>query len=279
MKIILGEGADAITFEEFAVKGWVFSDLVDWFGQTDDKVPVVEKPQSHGAFEVTKALRSSRAISYSAFYLGDSIAEIESAADDLAAIGAEGPTTMRVIADSGDTQRRVSVMVSKVVDHKGDPTGEVSVELVARDSRRYAAAVSTDITGPPVAGQGIVWPLVWPLVWPAGGSDGRVVLENMGKAPTLPVFTLSGGFTSALITCVETGQRVGFDRPLPVGSVVVIDVAAKTATIDGVSDVSRWMRFREWPVIPKQSSRAFQFDVVGPVGSPTLKGEVRSAWW
>lgn len=279
MKIILGEGVDAIEFLDFAVGGWVFWELVDWFGQVDDKVPVVERPQGHGAFPVAKSLRSSRAISYSAVYLAETVAEVEAAWDDLAAVGAEGPTLMRVVADSGDTQRVVSVMVSRVKDHNGDPTGEVAVDAIARDSRRYSVAQGLDVTGPPVEGQGIVWPLVWPLVWPADGSDGRIVLENLGKAPTFPTFTLTGGFDSATITCVETGQRIGFDRPVPVGSSVVIDVVTRTARIDGQSDVSRWLRFREWPMIPKESTRSFQFDVVAPVGSPTLTGEVRSAWW
>ena len=270
---------DTVTFSDFALSGWVFEGLKDWFGQTDDKMGVTERPQAHGAFQVSKSLRSSRAISFTANYLGESQAEVENAVDQLAAIGAEGPVTIIVDAANGPTSRLVSVETSAVEDVlTGEITGTVSVDMIARDPRRYADAAWVE-TGPPEAGAGLVWPLVWPLIWPGGGSSGRVALVNSGRAPSAPTFRLLGGFTSALITNVETGERIGFDRPVPVGSTVEIDVAGRGAKIDGQSDVSRWLRWREWSDVPPLSTRRFQFDVTGPVGSPMLQGRVFPAWW
>lgn len=120
---------------------------------------------------------------------------------------------------------------------------------------------------------------MWPLIWPGGGSSGRITLTNTGKAPSSPQFRLLGGFDSALITSAETGARIGFDRLVPDGSVVSIDTAQHRATIDGQSDVSRWLRWREWEMVPPGESRSYQFDVVGPVGTPKLEGRVLSAWW
>lgn len=270
-----------LTFEETAPTGWVFSGLVDWWGQTDDKVDTVERPQAHGAFEVSKALRTSRAISFQAEHLARDQGELEAAFDDLSAVGADLPVEMIVSTPAGRSARIVSVQVSTPLDHHGRPIGQASVDLIARDPRRYA--LDTDSpwaqTGPPTPGQGLVWPAVWPLVWPGGGSSGRITLENAGKAPSAPTFRLHGGFSSALITCVETGARIGLDRLVPEGSVVEIDTGTRRATIDGQSDVSRWLRFREWELIPAGSSRSFQFDAEGVVGSPILEGQVRSAWW
>jgi hypothetical protein len=93
------------------------------------------------------------------------------------------------------------------------------------------------------------------------------------------VFRLYGGFSTALITSVETGARIGLDRLVPAGSVVTIDTAQHAATIDGQSDVSRWLRWREWELIPGGESRTYQFDATVPVGSPILEGRVLSAWW
>ena len=268
-----------ITFSDFATNGWVFEGLTDWFGQTDDKVGVTERPQGHGAFQVTKSLRASRAVSFRAHYLGDSQAEVEDAVDRLAAVGAEGPVTVTVNAANGATSRLVSVVTSAVEDVlTGESTGTVAVDMIARDPRRYADAGWVE-TSPPEAGGGLVWPVVWPATWPGGGSSGRVTLVNSGRAPSAPTFRLLGGFSSALITCVETGERIGFDRPIPVGSTVDIDVAGRRAMIDGQSDVSRWLRWREWGDVPPLSTRRFQFDVTGPSGSPMLQGRVFPAWW
>lgn len=65
--------------------------------------------------------------------------------------------------------------------------------------------------------------------------------------------------------CLETGARIGFNRSVPVGSEVVIDTANRRATIDGQSDVSRWLQFREWELVPAGASRTFQFDATGVV--------------
>lgn len=270
-----------LTFEESGAAGWVFSDLIDWFGQTDDKDEEEERPQAHGAFESSKALRTSRAISFNAAYLGDSQAEVEDAFDTLAAVGAEGPVEVILTTDSGRSGRRVKVKVSTPKDHHGRPIGEVAVDMIAADPRRYALEEDSPwvSTEPPSAGAGLVWPAAWPLIWPGGGSSGRITLTNTGKAPTAPMFRLEGGFSSALITTVETGARIGLDRLLPVGSFVIVDTKLHRATIDGQSDVSRWLRWREWALIPAGESRTYQFDVTAPVGAPVLRGRALDAWW
>lgn len=270
-----------ITFEDVAYTGWSFSDLTDWWGQTDDKVDVVERPQAHGAFGVSRSLRASRAPSFSATFIGGSQADAENAFDALSSVGAEGPVSMVVTSPAGRTARLVTVESVTPADHHGRKYGRIAVDLIARDPRRYA--VSADVpwvqTGPPSAGDGLVWPAVWPLIWPGGGSSGRITLTNLGTAPSAPQFRLYGGFSSALITCVETGARIGLDRAVPSGSVVEIDTEQHRATIDGQSDVSRWLRWREWELVPAGASRTYQFDPVDPSGSPVLEGRVLSAWW
>ncbi len=274
-----------ITFDDFAATGWSFKDLVDWWGSTEDKGEVVERPQAHGAFEVSKSLRASRAISFRATYIGSGQADAENAFDALSSVGAEGPVTVVVATPAGRTGRRVTVERVTPVKHVGQTSRravrEVDVYLIARDPRRYA--LTGDVpwvqTPPPSDGAGLVWPAVWPLIWPGGGSAGRLTLTNTGKAPSAPQFRLWGGFSSALITCVETGARIGMDRLVPPGSVVTIDTAQHVANIDDQSDVSRWLRWREWELIPPGESRSYQFDVVDPVGSPILEGRVLSAWW
>lgn len=284
-KIILRAGVRAIEFLGSrpwpmpAEGAWEFGDLVGWRGQTDDKVNTTERPQAHGAFEPTRSLRTRRAISFTARAACSTTAQAEEYVDDLSSIGSDAPLEMIVETESGRTSRRVSIAAVTPVDRRNRSFATVDVHLLAADPRRYAVAddVPWEETGPPVASAGRVWPAVWPLVWPSGGSTGRITLTNHGKEASAPEFEMIGGFGSALITCVETGSRVGLARFVPDGSVISID-AEHSAWIDGQSDVSRWLRWREWELVPAGESRTFQFDVTDAAGSPKLKGRVRSAW-
>lgn len=253
----------SIVFGDVEFEGWSFRDLIDWWGQTEDKLDVVERPQGHGAFDVTRSLRTSRAISFTGTFIGSAQADAEGAFDALSAVGAEGPVDMIVSTPAGASMRTVTVERVAPVDHHGRRYGRYSVDLIARDPRRYDVHAQSEVTGPTQQGQGLVWPAVWPLVWPGGGSAGRITLTNTGKAPSAPTFVLSGGFDTALISCLETGARIGLNRQVPVGSDVVIDTKTRRAMIDGQSDVSRWLQFREWELIPPGASRTYQFDATG----------------
>lgn len=275
---------DSLVFDDFAAQGWSFKDLVDWWGSTEDKRENVERPQAHGSFGVTSSLRSSRAMSFEATYIGTSQADVEDAFDALSATGLSGPVEMIVTTPAGRTARSVTVERVTPLAHRGQRfgrfVGRAAVDLIARDPMRYS--VGSDVpwlsTPPMSAGGGLQWPLVWPLTWPAGGSSGRIILTNTGKAASAPVFRLYGGFDTALITCAETGARIGLDRFVPPGSMVEIDTRAHVATIDGQSDVSTWLRYREWEMVPPGESRTFQFDVTGGSPAPMMEGRVLSAW-
>ncbi|MFZ4894632.1 hypothetical protein ACL9RL_09295 [Plantibacter sp. Mn2098] len=266
-------------FRDFAVSGWVFQDLTDWYTLTDDKMPDEEKPQGHGAFGVAESLRSAAVVSFRAVYLGDSDDETLAAAEQLMAAIATGPVEMLYSDALRTTARTVSVRTAPMHDAFDGTIGEFEFDCLARDPRRYSVGDSWQSTGPAVDGAGLVWPAVWPLVWPGGGSDGRVTLQNVGSAPAAQRYRLNGGFTSALLTNTATGQRIGFNRPVPVGSVVEIDTRTRQAWIDGQSDVSRYLMFREWWDVPKYSTVRVQFDVNGAVGSPSMDALMRSAWF
>ncbi|WP_341935346.1 hypothetical protein MRBLWO14_000993 [Microbacterium sp. LWO14-1.2] len=279
-QITLIDGSRSLVFPAITSHGWYFHSLDGWYGQTGNKQRGDERPQDHGAFRRRRALRTSRAFSFKTGYRDGSPEEVEAATADLSSFGADGEILIIVEDALGRTQRVVNVDIIDDQDTTRRYTGDMIVGLTADDPRRYSVAsdVPWQSTTPPSPGLGRTWPSVRPLVWPGGGSTGRITLTNTGKAASAPVLRLNGGSGTALITTVETGARIGFDRLIPVGSIVEIDTATYTAIIDGQSDVSRWLRYREWETIPAESSRSYQFDVTDPVGSPTLEGRVLSAW-
>ncbi|ONI65623.1 hypothetical protein CSIV_04915 [Microbacterium sp. CSI-V] len=254
------------TIGEDGLKGW-------WSGVSSE-VPTTKRPQSHGEFQGEGRL-NGRLITIEGMIhsSGDQAADLNALSGALAG----GELGLLVVTEADGPRwawvRRVGEPDTKILVF--GQTAAYQVRFRAADPRRYATGEWVE-TSPPSAGQGLVWPVIWPAVWPGGGSSGRITLPNDGKAPSSPSFVLSGGFSTALITCVETGARVGFARPIPVGASVVIENGR--ATLDG-QDVSRWLRYREWTEIPGGFSRTFQFDVTEPVGEPRMAGKVDHAWW
>ncbi|WP_344228373.1 hypothetical protein [Microbacterium binotii] len=258
--------------------GWSFGELKGWWGQSPDKTEVRERPFAHGAFPSRSSVRASRLISFQANYISDDQSAIEDAFDWLASVGDEAPVLMEISTPAGSSWRVVKVENVEPVNYRaGLGFGRAMVDVTAEDPRRYATG-TWQIANPATAGAGVTWPLKWPLKWPGGGDSGRIRLENTGRAPSAPTFRLLGGFSSATITCIEDGTRVGLDRPVPAGSVVEIDYAARTAVMDGTSTVSRWLRHREWSEVPKEAARTYQFDAVASSGA-LMHGKVDSAWW
>uniref|UniRef100_UPI000468C9EA hypothetical protein n=1 Tax=Leifsonia aquatica TaxID=144185 RepID=UPI000468C9EA len=196
-------------------------------------------------------------------------------------IGFDGPVTVRYTDANRVTERIVSVRAVPVKDHHGQPTGEVDIDMIARDPRRYSVGDSWVRADPPSQSAGLVWPAVWPAKWPGGGgSDGRVTLTNLGKKGSDPVYRVAGGFDAFTLVNVADQRQVGFQAPfsVPVGSVVEVDFAARTAFMDGTADVTRWLFPRQWWTVPREASVTCQLAVTAPVGSPFYEGRVRSAW-
>lgn len=99
------------------------------------------------------------------------------------------------------------------------------------------------------------------------GDLGRVTLLNTGTAPTWPTLTVSGFLESGFfITCIETGERIRYERVIPAGSQVVINTRTGMATIDGASPGSGFMTRREFPVLPPGEVRTLQFNAIAGSG-------------
>lgn len=251
--------------------------LRGWFGGVSSRVDRTVRPQSHGEF-TSRGLLSGRVITLEGMVRTkqDGAAQ-ETAVNVLSGLLADGETDRLTVESAAgvlwaDVQR-LDEPDTRILLYGS--TAAYQVRFLAADPRRYADGAWQQ-TGPAVRSGGLVWPAVWPLVWPVSGSSGRVTLPNPGRAPSPAVFRLLGPFDSALITCVESGARVGFNRPVPAGSVV--EVSGRRAVIDGQSDVSRWLQFREWTDVPGGESRTFQFDPVGGAAA-FMQGKVDPAWW
>lgn len=265
------ETATTYTIGEDGIRGW--------FDGVTSRLNQDELTNRDGLVDARGYL-SGRLITIQGLVLTDTPAEQEEARRALSSVLADGSagrlTVRSALGEKFAMVRRVAE--PSFATEVWGKQARYQVQFSARDPRRYVDAMFLS-TAPPSAGQGETWPLTWPRVWPSGGTNGRINLENRGEASSPAVtFRIYGGFATATITCVETGARVGFNRAVPSGEFVEIDVEQRRALYNGVSDVSRWLVFREWEQIPARSTRAYQFDVTGPSGNPIMEGRVLSAW-
>lgn len=150
-------------------------------------------------------------------------------------------------------------------------SAKAGVQWYAPDPRMYGATInsSTPLRG---AGTGLVYPLTYPLSYGSPASGGSLVFTNTGSAATEPILTVSGPLAQGFqITYVETGQHLTYSAP--VGSDIVIDCSAGTATTQG-QDRTIFLSQRDWFSVPAQSSATFVFATLGsetPATAPTVQ--------
>lgn len=280
---------DVLHFEGFvfdgggAGYGWHLADMPGWSDGVAPRPEIVLRPQANGAFGITKVFRGSKVVSVEGSWSGQTLVEARQAREQLAAIQGSGvPSAFTVSSDIGD--RTITAFVAtqpRMPEHLYSPFFTFAFDVIATDPLKYGPPVRVS-TGLPVAGGGLTWPITFPLTWGAGGSDGRITLENPGTAATVPLLEVTGGLGSGFtIDEVGTGRQVRFDRLVPLGSTIFLNPRTGRAYIDAPgNDVSGFLTRADWPSLPKWGQTVLQFNALGAVtGTPTLTGEVSPAFW
>lgn len=135
-----------------------------------------------------------------------------------------------------------------------------ALQFYAPDPRLYGQAL-TLTTGLRTSGTGLAFPIGSPMDFGTLGSGGSVSFTNTGTAATEPVFTISGALSQGFqITWVETGQHLTYS--FPVGSDLVIDCGAGTATTQG-QDRTVHLTQRDWFSVPAGATGTFQIAALG----------------
>jgi hypothetical protein len=169
-----------------------------------------------------------------------------------------------------------------IVDpHRGTRARTFSVVLGAADPYKYAAGLAgirtiTRRLVAPVFG-GLTFPARSP--WNFGGAAGLEPDYNPGRAPSRDtVFTLTGPTPpNPRLLNRTTGQTFALRFPLADGQKVVVDCAAETVTVDGVSQLSARAYGAEfWAVQPGDNDVRFLADSYNGVGLATVT--YRPAW-
>jgi hypothetical protein len=160
-----------------------------------------------------------------------------------------------------------------------------AIEFEASDPRKYTLIESTGITQLPQPEPGLAWPLVFPLDFGTPGSTGNISAENVGDAPTHPVFEIKGPCDTPAITNITTGAILEYDIALSASDVLYVDTNQGTVTLNGTTAnrlytaTTRSQPEQSFTLPPGSSAIAFRSTDSPPDPASTLTVTWRSAYW
>jgi hypothetical protein len=163
-----------------------------------------------------------------------------------------------------------------------------SMQFASPDPRRYAVGgIIGGDTGLAVSAGGLDWSpgLDWDpgLSWGSVSSTGLIIFNNIGLAPTDPVFTItvpSGSLVNPMITLQGTGQRIRYAGTLVAGDSLRIDTSSfsRSAILNGSQDVRTRLDISEWFQLPLGVS-VVVFGADNVNAAANLNGTAYIAYW
>ncbi|MFD9890640.1 phage tail protein [Amycolatopsis sp. NPDC059027] len=273
----------------YTVDGWtgntVDGDGVEWWVTKEDgwssgpgvRLELADRPQRDGSFDAP-SFRAARVITLEGTAVAPDPDARERAKDRLAALLADGSVLAELTVQERTVSRRALVRLSagtKVVDTT-PVSFDWSVQLTAPDPLRYGADVHELSCGLPRPGPGITFPLKFPLVF--GRSEGgTLAIANAGSATAWPLWTITGPCTQPVIRNDSTGQWLAFSLSLFEGDALVVDVAARSVFLGGVSRRSALQPRSSWFGLPPGNT-TIGFDAFDDTAAGALGVRWRDAW-
>lgn len=264
---------------------YVVETLEGWWGSPGVRGNVTPRLWAHGDF-AEKAWRTGRIINVAGRVYADTTGGIVEAQDKVAAILGEGDMGLFTVLDpwAGEARNaRVKLAPGTQVNVDWDLPGSFRYQftLHAPDGRKYGQ-YSEYTTKAARAGGGLEFPLfqqATPVMdFGEPGIPGTVTVTNTGKAPTAPVFKVTGELLNFSIVEQGTASRLYYKDPIPAGHYVMLDAADGSVQMDGYADRSASLSRREWTLIQPGQSATYLFESPGAVGSEMTLG-MAPAWW
>lgn len=111
---------------------------------------------------------------------------------------------------------------------------KVAVQFTASDPLIYGFTLKSVSTGLPSPTAGLQFNVTFPAVFGAS-TGGSMQVANNGLYPTPPVFIINGPVKNPLVSLVATGQFFGVQLTLTATDQLVIDMNARTVTLNGTA--------------------------------------------
>jgi hypothetical protein len=216
-------------------------DMPDWLRTVDLNVISTPRGVGDGAYTASRFPAKSRILTVSGYAVATTRAALDAAWDLIVAVAFPQDVDIRFTRFES-VPKYVTARLSgpiEITQYHGKEAGlRFETTLLCSDPFKYDALNTlTGTSG--VAGLstgGRTYSRVYPLVYgtTAQGAGNQVILNNIGTAPTNPVFTINGPLASGWrLENSTTGMEEAFDIDLTTGDVLTIDNGAKSAMLNG----------------------------------------------
>lgn len=257
--------------DQFGVLWQTLIPLGGWDGSPSSSLTLTQKTRAAGAWTGPRNL-TQRVIT-----LGGMV----TAPDADAAVAASERLAAAVMLDAAVlTVMRGSTVRSAIVYRQGEVGFEEmtdlifgwSIDLVAPDPRKFAAAVSATTALPSGSG-GFSVPFTVPFAINSNIVSGEVHLTNPGNATGAVVLRIDGPVVGPQITHVGTGLQLIFSSSLTLaaGEWLEVDTEAQTALANGQASRNNAITSRGWFGF-ESGPNTFAFAAVSGSGLLTVSG-------
>lgn len=237
---------------------WVLEDLQGW-GSPKPTLNVVQRVRSDGGWAGNSYL-TPRVVTLAGTVLCPLSSQLEDAIDRLNAAVSLTPTTLTVWKDgvprTASVRRQDEVLVNQI----GDRAASWSIQVVASDPRKYAAATSVS-AGLPSSSGGMTWPVTWPLTWTGVTNSGVISIANAGNTRAPVTLRISGPVSGPIVTHIGSGLQLVFSSSLTLlaGEYIDVDMEARSVLAQGQASRSGYVTSRGWfSADPGVNQYAFQ---------------------
>lgn len=180
-------------------------------------------------------LFSPRDVTLTGTVFSSDLSAMEQARKDLETALASLDVTMRIVTNAGNAY----VIYCNLLDFKMPINRDMfqadfKIELFAGDINIYddSSGGALSVTVPREVSGGYTYPVVYPVVYAAG--TGPTTVTNNGSVEIFPVLTLTGVMTNPVMANLTADELVAINPIVTApGDVVVIDMRARTATLNG----------------------------------------------
>lgn len=153
---------------------------------------------------------------------------------------------------------------------------EFHVQLVAADPLIYSTSLHTASTGLPSPTAGITFNVTFPASF-GSSTGGSVLVANAGNYSSRPVITIAGPCINPQVS--NGTSFLGFNLSLAAGDQLVIDMSAKSATLNGsASRYNTVMTGSTWWSLPAGNSTITFETGDGAQVAATMTIQWRDAW-
>lgn len=278
-------GSLVVPSSDISVSGFVYNDIESWYSGSDMVSSFTQRNNADGSSGGSQVFYEDLIVSLSGVYVGTSPSATSAAKSRLAAMKNSGRTLQISLTDEGGKTSRYCNVASVVIPHTSDKYSfKFSIHFACKDPLRYGPTTSIS-TGLTAASGGLSYPISYPIDYGISGSNGDLIALNSGTEETFSTLEITGGMSGGFeLTEISTGNVLRLERPIPQGSVITVNPRTGRASMDGPSDVSRYLTRSEFWSVPAAVGsapgvRTIHFDALGVVtGTPTLTAHTAPAY-